>query len=206
MRQVLDTLLSASILSSQNSSVQVAGQLVSASFQPLTTDTNAAGTVKIQCSNDPNNTTPVNWANIANATSTITAGVGSMIVLGNCAYNYLRAVWTPTGATLTISITFSSVPDSGSFRLTMDGGSATMNWDNDAAGFQVLIRLISGCSNAVATGDFTNGFTITIPDATSALVPPIISNVTLQDGGDDVTVTMSYSTADMVIKLNGLSC
>lgn len=81
------------------------GQIVSASFVPTMGDTAAAGTIKIQCSNDNPNVSgkgtqlgtpfiPANWADIPNATSSITAGVGSAIVIPNMCFYFIRAVYT----------------------------------------------------------------------------------------------------------------
>jgi hypothetical protein len=78
------------------------GQIVSASFCPVFGDTTAAGTVKIQCSDDvptgaPQSFTPTNWSDIPNATSTIVAGVGPAIVVPNMCFGWIRAVYTRTG-------------------------------------------------------------------------------------------------------------
>lgn len=107
MRNVQKTILSANDDVSRTGSAINTGQWVSASFQPVFGDTDAAGTVKIQGSNDffPAGTlgpeVPTNWADIPNATSTITAGVGPMIVIPNMAFQFVRAVFTSTapGAT-----------------------------------------------------------------------------------------------------------
>lgn len=79
------------------------GQWVSASFQPIFGDVTAAGTVKIQGSNDFSAggtqmpITPTNWSDIPNATSVIASGVGSMILIPNMAFQWVRAVYTRTG-------------------------------------------------------------------------------------------------------------
>lgn len=87
-------------------------QCVSASFCPIFGDVTAAGVVKIQCSNDNpassgyrSGFTPTNWSDIPNATSTITLGVGSVILIPNMAFGYIRAVYTrSSGGSTTIII------------------------------------------------------------------------------------------------------
>lgn len=85
-------------------------QAVSASFQVVTADTTAAGTVKLQMSNDiptsPRpNFTPTNWSDIPSATSTVVAGVGPSFIIANMAYSYIRAVFTRTaGAAVIIQV------------------------------------------------------------------------------------------------------
>jgi hypothetical protein len=101
MRNECITILSAVDTSSQNGSAINANQLVSASFQPIFGDVTAAGTVKIQFSNDNPGTaynfTPTNWTDIPNATSAIASGVGPGIVIANMAFQFIRAVYTRTG-------------------------------------------------------------------------------------------------------------
>ncbi len=87
------------------------GQVVSASFTPVCGDATAAGTVKIQCSNDlvvnGNRATfvPTNWNDITNATSAITSGAGPAIVIGNMCFSYIRAVYTSSsGGSTTIVV------------------------------------------------------------------------------------------------------
>lgn len=96
-------------------------QIVSASFQTVMGDVSANGTVKIQGSNDNpgpsgkainGNFTPTNWSDIPNATSTITSGVGSMIVIPNMCFRYIRAVYTKSsGGSTTVQVlaTFLSI-------------------------------------------------------------------------------------------------
>lgn len=85
-------------------------QIVSASFVPVFGDVTAAGTIKLQVSNDIPTTyrqlfVPTNWADIPNATSTISSGVGPAIVIGNMAFSYIRAVYTKTsGGSTTIQV------------------------------------------------------------------------------------------------------
>ncbi len=83
MKQVPYTLLSANANADRTSAAWNVNQLVSASFMLSTADATMAGTLKIQCSNENpapsgnsinNNFVPTAWADIPNATATVTAG------------------------------------------------------------------------------------------------------------------------------------
>lgn len=85
-----------------------ASQLLAASFQAIFQDATAAGTLKIQMSNDPaptnysanSNFTVTNWTDVASATSTIASGAGPIISLPQGTYppcRWLRAVYTRSG-------------------------------------------------------------------------------------------------------------
>lgn len=106
-------------MDAQNNSISQTGtvyldvnQLINLTFQTIMGDVSAAGTVKIQGSNDNpaahgNRQTfiPTHWSDIPNATSTIASGVGPLIVIANVACQYMRAVYTKTsGGSTTITI------------------------------------------------------------------------------------------------------
>jgi len=92
------------------------GQVFSASFTVRCGDATAAGTVKIQGSNEPcstrgsqnpNTYVPANasFNDIPNATSAVVAGVGPAIIIGQCPFQYLRAVFTySSGGSSTIQV------------------------------------------------------------------------------------------------------
>lgn len=96
-----------------------AGEKVSASFTAVFGDVTAAGTVKIQESNeipvgDPSKYVPSNgsFADIPSATSTIASGVGPAIVLTTLCCQYVRAVFTSTSggsSTVVVNGSFLSV-------------------------------------------------------------------------------------------------
>lgn len=80
------------------------GQAVAASFSCIFGDATAAGTVKIQGSNEPPvgdpaayTPTTASFADITNATSAIASGVGPAIVLTTMNFQYIRAVFTRSG-------------------------------------------------------------------------------------------------------------
>jgi len=80
-----------------------ANQLYQASFQVFTGDVTAAGTVKIQMSNDVCTSnalafTPTNWTDILNASISVASGVAANpIEIANMKYRWIRAVYTRSG-------------------------------------------------------------------------------------------------------------
>lgn len=104
MRQVNLIALSAADSLTTNGSQIDSNQLVSASFHAFFGDANAAGTVKIQASNDifqdryqASNFTVVNWVDVPNQSAAITAGASALLTIPQCSYRWLRAVYTSTG-------------------------------------------------------------------------------------------------------------
>lgn len=106
------TILSAVDTGSATGSAINTNQMVRASFCPIFGDVSAAGTVKIQGSNDyptsglpnANAFTPTNWNDITGATSTISSGVGPAIVVEMCFY-WIRAVYTrSSGGSTTVKV------------------------------------------------------------------------------------------------------
>ena len=81
-----------------------ASQLYAASFQAFFGDDTAAGTLKVQASNDecfvfyqPGNFTVTNWSDIPDATATVASGASVLIPTLQLAYRWLRVVYTPSG-------------------------------------------------------------------------------------------------------------
>lgn len=98
MRNVNVNVLSASDHLTSNSSAIDAGQLVSASFHAYFGDTSAAGTLKLQASNDvdPFGKVPTHWVDVPSQSAAVTSGGSVLITLVNNAYRWLRAVYTTT--------------------------------------------------------------------------------------------------------------
>lgn len=110
------------VLSAANDVTRTSGkvdvnQIVNMSFQGYCSDADAAGTIKIQASNDPvpngatrQQFTPTHWVDIPNAVYTITAGSPGLITLSNVSYGYVRAIYTETNTgTGTIVVQISGV-------------------------------------------------------------------------------------------------
>lgn len=100
MRNLNCQILSGPDTSTQTGKAVDTNQLFSASFQSIFGDLSAAGTVKIQASNDEPPAgnmapfTPTNWSDIPSATSTIASGVGPIITLASINYKWIRAIYT----------------------------------------------------------------------------------------------------------------
>lgn len=104
MRVVSTQILSGVTSGSINGAVALdTNQAVNVTFQTVSNSPDAAGTVKIQGSNDnPDGQdrkifVPTNWSDIPNATAAVTSGAAPMIVLSNVACQYMRAVYTRSG-------------------------------------------------------------------------------------------------------------
>lgn len=119
MRKVSDTILSDVDTSSKNGSTVDSGQLISASFHFILGDTTAAGTFKVQASNDelgngnPQTFAPTNWVDIPSASVTYTAGTTQgLVTIASMAYRWVRAVstiTTPGSTTVTCNLMAFSV-------------------------------------------------------------------------------------------------
>lgn len=112
MRNYPVQLLSAVNTSTQTGAAQFVGQSASGSVTAVNGDATAAGTLKIQGSNEIPQGAPAQYvpsaasfADIPNATSTIAIGVGPAIVLQTLNFQYIRAVYTRTsGGSTTIVV------------------------------------------------------------------------------------------------------
>jgi len=103
MKQINCSILSAVDTASQTGAAVEASQLVSMSAHAYFGDVTAAGTLKLQASNDPDAQGPVstfvptNWVDIPSASAAIAAGAPALITIANMSYRWVRAVYTRTG-------------------------------------------------------------------------------------------------------------
>ena len=116
MRNFNKTIVSASDATSQTSPSEDTGQTIAISFIASFSDSTAAGTLQIQASNDVypatnivplTGFTPSNWANIPNASATVTAGGSVVVAIPQSCYRWMRAVYTsttPGTGTITINM------------------------------------------------------------------------------------------------------
>lgn len=86
-------------------------QLFAASFIAVFTDNTAAGTLKVQGSNDPCDYSnlaasfvPVNWVDVPSASVVVASGATSTVMLTQIAYRWIRAVWTRSAGAGTLEI------------------------------------------------------------------------------------------------------
>lgn len=118
MKYVNKQILSITDAVSQNSSAVDASQLISSSFHFVFSDADAAGSVKIQASNDvcadgmaPSSFAVTNWIDVPNQSATITAGSAALLTIANMSYRWVRAAFTQT------------TPGTGTLRVNMFGVS-----------------------------------------------------------------------------------
>jgi hypothetical protein len=111
MRNKQILILSGADTGSVNGDTLDVAHVFAASFCPVFGDVSAAGTVKIQCSNDicaagnRESFETTNWADIPSATSTISSGVGPAIVLASLSAGWIRAVYTrSSGGSTTVKV------------------------------------------------------------------------------------------------------
>lgn len=121
MRNVNVVVLSGADTGSVNGNAVDANQLISGSFQAVFGDATAAGTLKIQASNDvapvqytsPSGVgvfTPSNWADIPSASASVTAGASVIISLAQMNYRWVRAVYTRTsGGSTTVTVSMNAL-------------------------------------------------------------------------------------------------
>jgi hypothetical protein len=109
-------------------------------------------------------------------------------------YQWARATYTNSAPQQQL-ITVSAVPTSGALQIEYNGGSAVMNWDNDAAGLQVLLRLISGYGSVTVSGDWTNGFLVTLVGLPINSALGTFGTNTLSNGAA-ITPSIAVSTAN----------
>lgn len=78
-----------------------ASQLYAASFHAFFGDAEAAGTFKIQASNDPREILPAgegpqNWVDVPTQTATIASGAPALLTIPQMVYRWIRALYTTT--------------------------------------------------------------------------------------------------------------
>lgn len=86
-------------------------QLFAASFIATFSDAAAAGTLKIQGSNDPcpysnvaADFTPTNWADIPSASVVVASGATSTVQISQICYRWIRAAWTRSAGAGTFTV------------------------------------------------------------------------------------------------------
>lgn len=112
MQFINTSALSAVDTASQNGIALDSHIWVSASFHCYFGDATAAGTLKIQASNDINNNQynsqnfqPTNWVDVPNQSATISSGASALLTISNSSYRWLRAVYTrSSGGSTTINV------------------------------------------------------------------------------------------------------
>lgn len=125
---------------------------------------------------------------------------GSIVsVLGNSTAKFV----TISPATIEAAVNevqkifFSSVPDSGQFKINFNGQvTAFIAYNASTAAIESALEALSNLTDVVVTGDFTNGFTVTFQGVDGGINQPLmtIQNNTLQLGMVGVNVTVQELT------------
>ena len=113
MKYINYNVLSASDHATTSGSKIDTDQLWSVSFHAYFGDSTAAGTFKIQASNDlapthytaNSNFTVTNWVDVPSATASIASGVSGLVTITQLSYRWLRAVYTrSSGGSTTVVV------------------------------------------------------------------------------------------------------
>lgn len=115
MTNINTIVLQADDSTSQNSAAIPADQLEYASFQAVFGDATAAGSVKLQASNDFDKSggtmsfTPTHWNDIPSSSQSVASGATTLIPATILAYQFIRVVFTnSSGGSSTITVTMSA--------------------------------------------------------------------------------------------------
>lgn len=183
MRNVNCNVLSASDHLSTNGHTIDSNQLVSASFHVYFGDATAAGTFKLQASNDPFNDRPMfppsgfeptNWVDVPNQTASITAGASALLTIANCAYRWLRAVYLDTAAGVqTVTCVADTAGSLNNKYFLISAGNSGINyyvWMNvNSAGTDPMIAGKTGVEVALSTGATASQVATAVAAALDAL-------------------------------------
>lgn len=117
MRMLNDQVFTAADLSiNEVSSAVDASYIIWVSLQLVAAGSSPVGTIKLQASNDmiqaanlASLTTPTNWNDIPNTTVNVSGNGSYVIPKTEISYQWIRAVWTATSGTGTITANLKSV-------------------------------------------------------------------------------------------------
>lgn len=101
MRNFCAQVLSGSVAGDVTGTALNANQWVSASFQFYFSGSDAAGTCKLQASNDL--TSPTHWVDIPNQSTAITSAGSALLTITNSTYQWIRPIYTHTSGTGTVT-------------------------------------------------------------------------------------------------------
>jgi len=117
MKHVSVNVLSAPDTGSQNGLQIDSSELISSSFHAYFGDTTAAGSLKVQVSNDicnfsnyPANFTVSQWVDLPSSSIAVVAGAPVIITVPQMSYRWIRAVYTSTTpGTTTVNVNMFAV-------------------------------------------------------------------------------------------------
>lgn len=187
MRNLCENVLSAADHLSSNGNQIWATQLVSASFQAYFSDATAAGTFKLQSSNDKppagslsTGFVVTNWVDIPNQSASIVAGASAVLTVANMSYQWIRAVYTDTAAGVQTISTVADVSGSlnSKYFLISSASVDYYVWMNvNSAGVDPMIANRTGVEVDLATGATNSDVATAVAAALDAL-PSIVSTAT----------------------------
>lgn len=201
MRRVNVNVLSAGDSLTTNGSTVDSNQLVSASFHAYFGDTNAAGTFKLQASNDTtpegydalqSGFAPTHWVDVPNQTANITSGAGAILTIAQSAYRWIRAVYTSTATGIQTVMPVADVTGSLNSKYFLlnssNGGTGYYVWMNiNSLGVDPMIAGRTGVEVAAATNATAGDVGTAITAAVDGLANFIATGTT--------TVTITNSTS-----------
>lgn len=141
MRVLNDTILTSANSSTTLGSSIVATNIVAFSIQAVATGT-PTGTLKVQVSNDPLSVNsidaPTNWSDLSGATVNVTSSGSFLIPRVESSYQWIRAVYTDTGAGIQ---TITTVADSSG---SLNNKYFFISAGNNGTSYYVWINVDSG--------------------------------------------------------------
>lgn len=207
MRRVNKNVLSAGDSVNTNGNTIDTNQIISASFQARFGDSNAAGTIKLQASNDTTpegydaqqaGFEPSHWVDIPNQSASITSGASALLAVAQCAYRWMRAVYTSTATGVQTVAPVADVAGSLNSKYFLlnsaNAGTAYYVWMNvNSAGVDPMVAGRTGVEIAVATGATAGTIGTSIATAVDALANFAATGTT--------TVTITNSTSGPFIPI-----
>jgi hypothetical protein len=92
-------------------------------------------------------------------------------------------------------VTFSAIPDDGSFKLKFGSNiTGDIPYNATASDIQTALRLLTPLANVIVTGSFLLGFTITFAGFSVAPASGEVNNLSLEQNGSPVSVTFTRTT------------
>ncbi len=168
-----------------------ANQLFSMSFEAVFGDVNAAGTFKLQASNDPASA-PTNWVDLPSQTVNVTSGTSALLTIAQSAYRWIRAKYTSTATGVQTIVPVADVSNS------LAGKYFLLNSANAGVAYYVWFK-VSGTGTDPALAGKTGVEVDIATNATAATVGAAITTAVdllaefAASGTTTVTVTNSAS-------------
>jgi hypothetical protein len=190
MRNVNVNVLSAADNVSTTGGKVDANQLISVSFHAYFGDSHAAGTFKLQASNDvcpyrnlALDFTPTHWIDIPNQSASISTGTSALLTIAQASYRWFRAVYTSSVNYKQVQTVITVADVAGSlnstyFTLTSVNGGVAKNWYvwfDDGAGVDPVLPGKTGIKITYVDDDSANTLATLIRAALNARVADFVA-------------------------------